>query len=152
MIKLKDILIEDCWKGYKQIGMKKKGKKTVPNCVPIEEAVVKIDQEFNDELIDNINDEYSEDYTTLTPQEINDGYCDMWATLFVEKFGGEHQWSFDFPNDPNGHSWVKLNNKFYDAETTDGTPTLEKLPFFQRSIQKNGKDWLNDTFYKNIQS
>lgn len=25
---------EACWKGYKQIGMKKKGKKTVPNCVP----------------------------------------------------------------------------------------------------------------------
>ena len=23
-----------CWKGYKQIGMKKKGKKKVPNCVP----------------------------------------------------------------------------------------------------------------------
>lgn len=28
---------EDCWKGYKQIGMKKKGKKTVPNCVPANE-------------------------------------------------------------------------------------------------------------------
>ena len=25
---------EDCWDGYKQEGMKKKGKKTVPNCVP----------------------------------------------------------------------------------------------------------------------
>jgi hypothetical protein len=25
---------EDCWDGYKQIGMKKKGKKIVPNCVP----------------------------------------------------------------------------------------------------------------------
>ena len=25
---------EACWKNYKQIGMKKKGKKTVPNCVP----------------------------------------------------------------------------------------------------------------------
>ena len=25
---------EDCWKDYKQIGMKKKGSKTVPNCVP----------------------------------------------------------------------------------------------------------------------
>lgn len=23
-----------CWKGYEQIGMKKKGKKKVPNCVP----------------------------------------------------------------------------------------------------------------------
>ena len=25
---------EACWKGYKQVGMKKKGKKIVPNCVP----------------------------------------------------------------------------------------------------------------------
>lgn len=25
---------EDCWKGYKQVGMKKKGKKQVPNCIP----------------------------------------------------------------------------------------------------------------------
>lgn len=25
---------EACWKKYKQVGMKKKGKKTVPNCVP----------------------------------------------------------------------------------------------------------------------
>lgn len=23
-----------CWKGYKQVGMKKKGSKTVPNCIP----------------------------------------------------------------------------------------------------------------------
>jgi len=152
MIKLKDLLSEDCWKGYKQIGMKKKGKKTVPNCVPNEEATVNVNNEFNAELIDRINDEYSEDYKTLTPQEVNDGYCDMWASLFVEKFGGEHQWSFDFPNDPNGHSWVKLNNKFYDAEVPNGTPDLENLPFFQRSIKKNGKDWLNDQFYKNIQS
>jgi hypothetical protein len=31
---------EDCWDGYKQVGMKKKGNKKVPNCVPedIEEA------------------------------------------------------------------------------------------------------------------
>ena len=27
---------EDCWSGYKQVGMKKKGKKMVPNCVPEE--------------------------------------------------------------------------------------------------------------------
>ena len=26
-------LLEKCWKGYKQKGMKKKGKRTVPNCV-----------------------------------------------------------------------------------------------------------------------
>jgi hypothetical protein len=28
---------EDCWDGYKQEGMKKKGNKVVPNCVPVKE-------------------------------------------------------------------------------------------------------------------
>ena len=28
---------EACWDGYQQIGMKKKGGKQVPNCVPIKE-------------------------------------------------------------------------------------------------------------------
>ena len=43
MISLFDILLEDCWKGYKQDGMKKKGGKDVPNCIPesneVEEAL-----------------------------------------------------------------------------------------------------------------
>ena len=29
---------DPCWKGYKQIGMKKKGGRKVPNCVPANEA------------------------------------------------------------------------------------------------------------------
>ena len=37
MIRLKDILDEACWKGYKQLGMKDKSGKQVPNCVPIGE-------------------------------------------------------------------------------------------------------------------
>jgi hypothetical protein len=35
---LKEILFESdnpCWKGYKQVGMKEKNGKQVPNCVPI---------------------------------------------------------------------------------------------------------------------
>ncbi len=27
-------ILEKCWKNYKQLGMKKKGKRKVPNCVP----------------------------------------------------------------------------------------------------------------------
>ena len=102
---------------------------------------VHIDNKFQSELIDRINDEYREAYDSLTPQEINDGYCDMWASLFVERFGGDHQWSFDFLNDPNGHSWVKLDNKFYDAEMTIGTTKLINLPHFQRAIKKYGTDF-----------
>jgi len=26
--------IDECWKSYKQVGMKKKGNRQVPNCVP----------------------------------------------------------------------------------------------------------------------
>ena len=29
--------VESCWKGYTAIGVKKKGNKTVPNCVPVKE-------------------------------------------------------------------------------------------------------------------
>ena len=37
---LEELLKEEdpCWDGYKQIGMKKKGKKQVPNCVPVNEG------------------------------------------------------------------------------------------------------------------
>ena len=31
-------LCEDCWTGYKQVGMKDKGGKQVPNCVPVNEV------------------------------------------------------------------------------------------------------------------
>jgi hypothetical protein len=39
MKRFKQYLDEDCWSGYKQVGMKKKGDKMVPNCVP-EEAEI----------------------------------------------------------------------------------------------------------------
>jgi hypothetical protein len=29
--------VESCWKGYTAIGVKKKGGRTVPNCVPVKE-------------------------------------------------------------------------------------------------------------------
>ena len=31
---------ESCWSGYKQVGMKKKGKRIVPNCVPTSEETI----------------------------------------------------------------------------------------------------------------
>lgn len=40
-VKTAEEFMEACWQGYKQVGMKKKGKKMVPNCVPEE---VEIDE------------------------------------------------------------------------------------------------------------
>jgi hypothetical protein len=38
-VKTAEQFMEACWKGYKQIGMKKKGKRMVPNCVPEETEI-----------------------------------------------------------------------------------------------------------------
>lgn len=49
-----DKLNESCWKGYKQIGMKEKNGKEVPNCVPINEGIgdiVAADGNLNESLI-----------------------------------------------------------------------------------------------------
>jgi hypothetical protein len=41
---------EACWQGYKQVGMKKKGKKMVPNCVPANEDTCLTFSEFMAEV------------------------------------------------------------------------------------------------------
>ena len=33
-------ILEACWSGYKQVGVKKKGEKMVPNCVPVKEDII----------------------------------------------------------------------------------------------------------------
>ena len=45
---------ESCWSGYKQVGMKKKGKKIVPNCVP-EQTIEDADGNTFAEVIDLIS-------------------------------------------------------------------------------------------------
>ena len=39
---------DPCWSGYKQQGMKKKGKKIVPNCVPVDEETKSGDSSLHD--------------------------------------------------------------------------------------------------------
>ena len=46
-----ELQTEACWTGYKQVGMKKKGDRMVPNCVP--ESVVR---EMFGDMINEIND------------------------------------------------------------------------------------------------
>ena len=59
-IKLRDLLSEEapCWKGYKQIGMKMKNGKEVPNCVPNSNEAIEDDD--YDEL--DVEDDDMEDF------------------------------------------------------------------------------------------
>jgi hypothetical protein len=54
--KYREMFGEACWTGYKRVGMKKKGDKMVPNCVP--EEVEQID-EISKDALDKINRDFS---------------------------------------------------------------------------------------------
>lgn len=48
--KFRDMYGEECWDGYKQVGMKKKGGKMVPDCVPEENEIEPLNEDPNKAL------------------------------------------------------------------------------------------------------
>ena len=57
---LKNLTEEDpCWKGYKQIGMKDKDGKKVPNCVPVEEEYDVVNEQDYKDFISYMKENYS---------------------------------------------------------------------------------------------
>lgn len=67
---------DPCWKGYQQIGMKKKGKKEVPNCVPKKEGFTNedfsslIDEILNNEIGEGIIEDLRITSNSLTNERI----------------------------------------------------------------------------------
>jgi hypothetical protein len=83
MIKLLELLSEKapCWKGYKQIGMKEKDGREVPNCVPIDEDVDEAffigEDDVEEYDVENEQDikefvQFMKEYTN----ELNEADCD----------------------------------------------------------------------------
>ena len=79
----------------------------------------------------------------MTPHEISTGNCDQFAWDVAEKIkgaqvcenredsiyttkSGEKEW---IPN----HFWIKVGNKYYDAETIHGVDDYHDLPPFRRA-------------------
>lgn len=60
-------LFDDCWKGYKQVGGKKKGGKMVPNCVPVDETRRDPSELFkpNDASLDDLHHKFIPGWTML---------------------------------------------------------------------------------------
>jgi hypothetical protein len=54
---LLNILQEKCWDGYKQVGMKKKGDRMVPNCVPVNEKVLREVTEDEMRVLEDVLDD-----------------------------------------------------------------------------------------------
>jgi len=78
-----DKLKESCWKGYKQNGMKDKDGKQVPNCIPIKENAVNLNEVFDfvksaiesasgDKVKDRVLDDKNKSlYSSLTNKYVN---------------------------------------------------------------------------------
>lgn len=101
-------LREKCWVGYKQVGMKKKGDKLVPNCVPeavspAQQAAIAIAKKKKGEESKNEETEYLEEKSiptnpslwskakSLAKQKFDvypSAYANGWAAKWYKSKGG----------------------------------------------------------------
>ena len=63
-----EVQIQDaCWSGYKQVGMKKKGNRQVPNCVPESVVNALFGKDYIYEVSESVADMYK---GTVTPAQL----------------------------------------------------------------------------------
>jgi len=72
-----------CWDGYKQVGMKKKGNKSVPNCVPVSE-IVKLAKENICVNCGNITTE------NILDENLKKWFSDKWVNIGKKDKSGKH--------------------------------------------------------------
>ena len=72
-----------CWDGYKQVGMKKKGNRSVPNCVPISE-IVKLAKENICVNCGNITTE------NILDENLKKWFSDKWVNIGKKDKSGKH--------------------------------------------------------------
>ena len=83
-------LNERCWKGYKQVGGKKKGGRMVPNCVPVEESRRDPTELLkpNDRELDDLHHKYIATWTMLDHHILEKTYVfadDDTAEHFIDR-------------------------------------------------------------------
>ena len=132
-----------CWKGYEAIGMKKKGKKLVPNCVPVTQGkgvVVSLGQPA-----DKIS-EYDEVYKYSNPkivQELAKKYLGDGATIFRSTKKDKKYMVYN----PNTEKWVHFGQLGYE-DFTKHKDEKRRKNYLTRTANMRG-DWKNDKYSAN---
>ncbi len=80
---------DPCWDGYKQVGMKDKDGKEVPNCVPIEEDLEKIVREELDAVLDEEKKKACKPSKGKRSAKRVDGKCRSYGQAGKAKDGGD---------------------------------------------------------------
>jgi len=162
---LNKLLQEDCWDGYKQVGMKKKGKKQVPNCVPINEggAAGHMKHPFDLPQVNSGKDlinvfEDSATYLTTNPAAIKiDGVN---ASVRLVILDGQRQFVLDRgsmkPLDVKGITKADLLDRFGEGHgfIQTGGKVLDifndSLPSIQQELKALGM-WENPNIMFNVE-
>lgn len=87
---------------------------------------------------------FDEDYIntnlSLSPEDCNNGLCDIWAKKFKEEYPEAEMWDTEQTyGETHGHVWVKYGNKFYDAEIPDGVLDWKQIPYMKRYYEIMGE-------------
>jgi hypothetical protein len=97
---MEPVVNEKCWVGYKQVGMKKKGNKTVPNCVPESKSIVSkmLEQIEGEELLQSFEEENKPTNPSLWAKAkaaakakfdvYPSAYANGWASKWYKSKGG----------------------------------------------------------------
>mgnify|MGYP003644056364 CR=1 FL=1 len=72
-------------------------------------------------------------------KECNKGFCDIFAKNLSKHLPGSKIMSTEDPrNETLGHVWVEYKGKYFDAETPNGVPSWEELPWMEEFHSKVG--------------
>ena len=122
--------VEECWKSYKQVGMKKKGNKMVPNCVPRNEEIE-------------------------TPGERNAKVVADKAKQIVKKTGKElgnlAKDIYDTPTIKRLRAYINSElEKLIDKYGVDYPGKQTKIPFPKDEMDENLRNWFKKEKWKRI--
>lgn len=89
-------------------------------------------------VMENVTNDFG-----MPPYEINNGKCEEWAYSIMEKLPNVEIWEtlFDFADIQ--HIFIRINNKFYDAQCLYGVEDHMQLPIFKNLRRQ--PVWIIDT-------
>ena len=79
---------------------------------------------------------FRKNWDEFTPQEINKGFCEIWSKYFYENIGGQIMKTFVTTDGLYSHTFIKKENKYFDAEVPYGVEDILELPYIKRWIKK----------------
>ena len=165
-----DVLKEACWDNYKQVGLKKKGGKMVPNCVP--ESIVKEGVMSDINLLiskSKSEEEFIKTFFKKYGKQVKKSKESIeWVTdLYMDtKNESINEGKKKLPNFKKIPSWAKYVAQSSDGEWTwyEDTPTMIKFKDGSggawkqdgnqtyTGVKTNGKDWDKIPTYYNVKN